>query len=372
MPQVRTTRSVRAVSLLFLVGTALALQACGPTEAAPPPVAMDTVLQTIRSYGRGHQGIPAPAINGLPDATEATYVDHVRTLLDQGNYAELENIAQTNRSERGRFVAGNWRNNDFFNALVWVSPGAVPRDSDYQQHFDKLKKWQAARPVSSAAKIALAKLYVDYADFARGTDSADSVSSGQWKKYRTRTAVAKQSLLEAAALKERDPHWYLVMESVAHNEGWEKADMRELLDQALAFEPDYFHFYRIYSYYILPQWYGDPGELQAFAEEVASKNPEPAGSILYFQILSTFSCYCDRDIEELKTANWQKLQLGFANLQAGYGLSDLNANRFAEMASVFKDKAVAREAFAHVIRREPSVWLTEESFQQFRDWANTP
>jgi hypothetical protein len=332
---------------------------------------METVMQIIRTYGRGHQGTPAPAVSGLPDTGSATYMDHVHSLLDQGNYGELESIARTNRLERGRFVAGDWRNNDFFNAVVWVSPGAVPGDSDYGQQIEKLKKWLAARPDSAAAKIAIAKLYVQYADFARGTGYADSVSTKEWSQFRTRTAIAKEILLEASNLKERDPHWYYVMEGIAHNEGWEKAEMRELLDQALAFEPDYFHFYRAYSYYILPRWYGDPGELQAFAEQVASKHTDPAGSILYFQILSTLSCYCDQDIDELKATDWQKLQLGFANLQAGYGLSDLNANRFAEMATVFRDRPVAREAFSHIVRRNSAVWLTEDSFEQARAWANS-
>lgn len=372
MLSIQNERLARPASLLLLFVASLGLEACGHTEAAPPAVPMDTVMQTIRSYGRGHQGTPAPAPSGVPDATSATYMENIRTLLDQGNYAELEAIAQTNRSERGRFVAGDWRNNDFFNSVVWVRSNAPLKDSDYQHQFDKLKKWQAARPDSAAAKIAFAKLYVQYADFARGAGYADTVSNRQWAQYRARTAIAKQALLEAATLKERDPHWYFVMEGIAHNEGWEKADMRELLDQALAFEPDYFHFYRVYSYYILPQWYGDPGELRAFAEEVASKHPEPGGSILYFQILSTLSCYCERDIEELKTTDWPKLQLGFANLQAGYGLSDLNANRFAEMATVFGDRPVAREAFSHIIHRDTGVWLSENSFQQARAWADAP
>ena len=372
MPPIHNNRLLRATHLLSLLAVAVGLQGCGHVEAAPPAVPMEVVMQTVRSYGGGHQGTPAPAVPDLPDTSEATYVEHVHSLLDQGNYAELESIARTNRVERGRFAAGDWRNNSFFNAVVWVSPGSAPRDSDYQQQIEKLKKWQAARPDSAAAKIAIAKLYEQYADFARGTGYANSVSNTHWRQYRVRTALAKQALLEAAALKERDPHWYIIMQNIAHNEGWEKADARELLDQALAFEPDYFHYYRVYSTYLLPQWYGDPGEISAFAKQVAAEHPEPAGSILYFQIMSTLSCYCQRDMEELKTtADWKLLQLGFANLQAGYGLSDLNANRFAAMATVFGDKPVAREAFSHVGQRNTAVWLTEDSFQWARSWANS-
>lgn len=370
MPAIHHARPRQAAFLLLLFIPAFGLEACGHIEAAPPPVSMDTVMQTVRAYGRGHQGTPAPALPDFPDTAEMAYGERVHSLLEQGNYAELESLAQINRSERGRFIAGSWRNNNFFNSVVWMPSTALLKDSDYQKQSEKLKKWQADRPDSASARIALAKFYVSYADFARGTGYADTVSKTQWKQYHARTAIAKQALIEAATLKDRDPQWYFVMECIAQNEGWEKADMRELLDQALAFEPDYYHFYRPYTNYLLPQWYGDPGEIPVFAKEIASTRSEPAGSITYFQITSGLACYCGSEIEELKTADWQKLQLGFANLQTAYGLNNLNANRLAEMAMVFHDRPVAHEAFSHVIQRDPVVWLTEDSFEQARAWAN--
>jgi hypothetical protein len=332
---------------------------------------METVRQIIRTYGRGHQGTPAPALPEFPDTAEMAYGERVHSLLGQGNYAELESLAQTNRSERGRFIAGGWRNINFFNSVLWMPGVDAPKDSDYQRQSEMLKKWQAARPDSATALIAIAKFYESYANFARGSGYADTVSNRQWKQYRTRTALAKQALIQAATLKDRDPQWYFVMECVAHNEGWEKTDMRELLDQALAFEPDYYHFFRPYTTYLLPQWYGEHGEIPVFANEIAASRPEPAGSITYFQVVSGIACYCGTDIEEMKTADWPKLQLGFVNLQKAYGLDNLNANRLAEMATVFQDKSVAHEAFSHVIQRDPVVWLTEDSFEWARSWANS-
>jgi len=367
---IRNARHASSAFLLLLIVPVLGLAACGHVEAAPPAVPMDTVMQTIRAHGRGHQGTPAPALPEFPDTAEMAYGERVHTLLEQGNYTELESLAQNNRLERGRFIAGAWRNMNFFNSVVWMPDAAVPGDSDYQRQCERLKKWQAARPDSASARIALAKFYVSYADFARGTGYADTVSNTQWRQYHVRTALAKQALLEAATLKDRDPQWYFVMECIAQNEGWEKADTRELLDQALAFEPDYYHFFRPYTNYLLPQWYGDPGEIPAFAKEIASTRPEPASSIVYFQVVSGIACYCGSDIEEMKTADWAKLQLGFANLQTAYGLDNLNANRLAEMATVFQDRSVAHEAFSHVIERDSVVWLTEDSFEQARSWAN--
>jgi hypothetical protein len=85
---------------------------------------MATVMQAIHDYGRGHQGTPAPMPTGEPETAVNSYILQIRTLLDQGNYAELEKIAATNLSERGRFVAGDWKNNSFFNATAFPDPSS--------------------------------------------------------------------------------------------------------------------------------------------------------------------------------------------------------------------------------------------------------
>jgi hypothetical protein len=43
------------------------------------------------------------------------------------------------------------------------------------------------------------------------------------------------------------------MQLVAHDEGWDQADVRELFDQGVAFEPEYYHHYREYARYVSPQ-----------------------------------------------------------------------------------------------------------------------
>jgi len=139
----------------------------------------------------------------------------------------------------------------------------------------------------ATARISLATLYLNYASFARGSGYANTVTDGQWRLFQERTVLGKQLLLEAARLKERDPYWYTSMQQVAQNEGWDKSQARELLDQAVAFEPSYYHYYRLYAAYLLPQWYGQPGDIPAFGEEVSSHVSEPDSSILYFQIVSS-------------------------------------------------------------------------------------
>ncbi|MGO9844398.1 MAG: hypothetical protein ACLPZF_24860 [Candidatus Acidiferrales bacterium] len=235
-----------------------------------------------------------------------------------------------------------------------------------------LDKWIAAYPKSAAARISLAEFYINYGDFARGTGYADSVSNSQWRLFNERTALAKQALLEAAAFPERDPYWYAAMQMVAHHEGWNKDQARDLLDQAIAFEPGYYHFYVDYAYYLLPQWYGEKGDIQAFAEKTSAQLLSPDNSIVYFQIMSSLACYCQESMEGLSRASYQELRDGYVNLFRLYGTSNLTANRFALMAAMFHDKFSAHEAFAEVASRDSTVWTTQESFEYFRAWANAP
>src|SRR5689334_16719514 len=180
-------------------------------------------MKAIHDYGRGHQSAISPAPASAPQETDEHYA-----------------------------------------AAIAVPPGDEVKDSDYDSRLAIAKRWVAAYPGSATARIALADIHSSYAGFARGSGLADSVSDANWKLFYSRVAQAKQVLLEAAALKDKDVHWFDVMMQVSGSEGWDRAQERELFDQAVAFEPSYYRFYRRYASYLLPQWYGEPGDVQAF------------------------------------------------------------------------------------------------------------
>ncbi len=329
-------------------------------------------MQVVHDYGRGHQSPPFPASDALPDETDEKYSAHITSFFVQGDFAQLEKIAQQNRKEKGRLIGGVWKTNAFFNAVSFPVHTGELKDSDYQLQIATVKKWVAAYPDSATPRIALASTYSNYGSFARGTGYANTVSNSQWKIYRASTARAKQALLEAAQLKDRDPQWYELMQGVAHDEGWDKDHAHDLLEQAVAFQPGYYHYYRLYSTYLLPQWYGEIGDIQAFAEQTAAHHPEPESSMFYFDIISTLACYCKQDLEDLPKTSWPTLKQGYAGIQQHYGISDLEANRFAFMAYIFKDKAAAHEAFDSVVTYKPDIWYSKDVFANARDWASSP
>ncbi len=174
-----------------------------------------------------------------PQETDEQYAGSINNLFVHENFAELEKIEQRNRIEKGRVAGGIWKSSSFFTAIA-LPRGEEIKDSDYDFRLSIAKKWVAAYPGSATARVALADIYTAYADSARGTGHADSVSDANWKLFYSRVAQAKQVLLEAAAMKDKDAHWFDVMMQVSNGEGWDPPQERELFDQAIAFEPSYY------------------------------------------------------------------------------------------------------------------------------------
>jgi hypothetical protein len=364
----------RTTSLAALLILAVASSSCGHSGQAPAPaqISIETVMQAVHDYGLGHLTLPPPAAPTPDSEADQAYRADIGLLLAEENFAQLEKIGEQNRTERGLFVGGAWINNAFFNATGSPAHDGAIKDSDYKFQIRRVEKWIAAYPQSSAARITLARVYTNYAGFARGDGAADEVSNSQWELYRERAALAKDALLAAANFKERDPHWYEAMQQVAFEEGWHKHQARELLNQAVAFEPSYYHYYREYADYLKPQWYGTPGEIKAFAEDASSPLPEPDSSILHFRIVSSLACNCKPEMEDLPYISLAKTRDGYNNVNRIYGYSNLNANRFAFMAVRLQDRAVAGPAFADIQYMEPGVWGGPITYESSRTWANTP
>jgi Domain of unknown function (DUF4034) len=358
----------RIILLFALLVLAIVTSSCNHNVIAQDqPQAADAVMQTIHDYGQGHKPAATPAQTSTPDLTEEVYQAQITQLVVQQKFAQLEKIAQGNRGESDRLLGGGWKNYFFFEATGRRQDNL--QDSDYELAITGAKKWISVYPTSAAARISLALIYVNYANFARGTGYAQTISEAQWNLFNERLNVARETLLGASRLKERDPRWYEAMQELAFGQGWNKAQMTTLLEEALRFEPEYFHYYREHATYLKPQWYGDDGDIDAFAREVASRFAEPKSSILYFRIDSSLACYCSPIYDDLSGAAWPKLKEGYDNLQRLYGTSNVNANRFALMAYRFQDQSSAHDAFGSIAKMEPDVWTIEQIYERARGWA---
>ena len=321
------------VPLLFFAGLTL-IRSHPPAVRSYHPV--NLAMPALRTYGIG---LSVPNfVHPVVSPQEAwRYREDIRAIFLSENFAELEKIAQTNRDNPTFLPGGVWKSHEFYVAIESPASYHPITDADYESYIEKAKRWQAAFPESSAARISSARSYLSFANFG-GTAYADSVSEQQWHAFNERTAAAQQILLDAAH----------------------------------AIQPTNYHLYRSYAHYLLPQWYGSFGDIQKLAEEAAAKNPEPLGSMLYFQVMGEVACYCQTMTEQLAPADWKKLKIGYAKLTETYGPSNYNANLYGAMSAVFCDKDAGREAFRLIAFRDTGVWTDDKSFSSIRDWTNSP
>jgi hypothetical protein len=340
--------------LLFLsLSASLYAQTPGPATAAPP-------AEPACAFAE-------PEIDGATDVEGLQrYHTAIANLLAEEKFDDLDCIAHEARVNKTRLPGGTWKLVMIYAALE--APTGHATEQDWKDHLAPLEHWVAAKPQSVTARIALANSYVSYAWDARGGGYADTVTTNGWDLFNERLQTARKVLDEAFALPEKCPEWYLVMQNIALGQNWDLQRETALFQQAIAFEPEYYSYYRVQAVLLLPKWNGEEGDAAAFASKVADQDGGKHGDILYFQIAAKLACSCNDP--ETKGMLWERIQKGFAAAEETYGTSVTNLNSFALLAINFRDYTVADSAFKRIGDNwDKQVWTTETWFKQNRDTA---
>lgn len=360
----------------------LALLGVGVTQdqATPPqqePLSLGEIARRYQQQKQAQGAVPSQQATGsLKTASkmsddEDLYKAQIQQLLSQRNFAELEKSADEDRRTKARFAGGVWKLYVFYDAFTQPATSGHPTMTDWNVLFSTLKEWTEAKPESITAPVALARAYIGYAAEARGSGFADTVTETGWKLHDERTEQARQILIKAAKLKRRCPFWYQAMQNVAMSQGWEKSEAKALFDQAVAFEPDYYHYYREYINFLLPKWYGEDGEAEQFANEIAGRMTGDQGDFLYFEMASAINCQCGNNEDHMANLSWPRIKRGYEVLQRLYGTSNLKDNRFAYMAFLAQDKSAAQEAFMRIGQGwNPYAWRNRQYFDAVKAWAS--
>jgi hypothetical protein len=335
---------------------------CWATTAA---VAATLLLTLPPALAADELATPGAAADGLDlsDTDQREFRVSVLGLFNSGRYADLNALAQQLQQQRSRFRGGAWRLHVFFGTLS--SPGAeTATDADWKAQITRLEKWTQISPASATPRIALAQTYLRFAWKARGHGFANTVTPEAWALFKDRVQLARTTLEQSAALAESSPHWYLQMQNVALDQQWDRAAFDALAERALAHEPGYYYFATSESNYLLPKWYGKPGDTERYAAEVADRLGGDEGDALYFQIAATINC-CNRT--QAPVLSWPRVQRGFAAIESLYKSTNRERNVMAYLAVHGGDTATAQQLFARIGNdwSEP-VWKSKAAFDAAR------
>ncbi len=313
----------------------------------------------------GPNSDPSTDVHALRD-----YRDTIRRMLKAERIEELDCLADRARSSKERFPGGLWKLKQLYTGLS--EPGQYrmhATQEDWDLLLQRLQHWVTARPNSVTARVALASAYLGYAGDARGTGYSNTVSESGWKLFGQRTAEARRILNEASNLP-RCPEWYLAMMLVAEDQDWDAAEKRALFEEAFKFEPGYFYYARVRASRLLPKWGGEPGGTERFTEGVADRIGGDQGDILYFQIASAnYVISCSPDDPHL---SWERIERGFEASEKQYGVSMLNLNRIAFLASHFgkRDPIVTDKILTRIGEQwDEETWDSKADFDMVKKWA---
>jgi len=335
-------RSRRAVSAILLIAVALtpSLAFAQVTPPAAPQLAIGT-------------------------ANDQAFALDLVQKLNAEKFDDLDQIAAQLRRDKTRVRGGYWKLAMFYGYL----DRPLLNDKDSVDHLEHLRHWVAARPESITARIALARSLHRWAWVARGNGFANTLTPEMVKLFTERSRESLSVLESAEKLGTMDPEWYLQMMAAGVALEWDHTRMQSVFDRGVAFEPGFFYLYTSYANYLLPKWYGKPGDAANFAKESADRVGGDDGDILYFRIATVLVSRSNGNfpVDEL---DWHRILHGYTMLNQTYGAVWGYVNQLAYMAYKFNDREVAQQQFALVGNHWlPAVWRDKLFFDRARDWS---
>jgi hypothetical protein len=222
---------------------------------------------------------PSPDCSRVPD--EAS----IQKLLKKKAYDEIESLASRSRDCKVETSDGLRALEAFYNRVANLESEAP--ESRHKTLIRRVSKWKKARPESPTPRVALAMAYRAFAWNARGSGMASTVTEQGLKIFHERMGMALAELGEGV---ERDPQAYVELMEAAKAgfipRGTERKDAAySVFLKGIEVDPDYYPLYYEMTTQLLPRWYGEPGEWQAFAREFSDKRGGFAGQVLYTRIL---------------------------------------------------------------------------------------
>ncbi len=290
-----------------------------------------------------------------------------RKLFEERRFEDLDKLAAELRAGKSLFRDGSWKIRAFYKSFECSEEAPANAWKAGERIHEE---WVAAKPASITAQLAHANFLVNYAWFARGSGYASTVSERENFSFGKRLDSALEILKSSRSFPEKDPMWWNVALTTALGQGWPKADFDRLLDEAVAFEPEFYRYDYQRAYSLLPRWYGEPGDWEAYALKAAARK-DGLGVETYARIVIGMRPFHDQIFRNSK-ASWPKTKEGLQQLRKKYPDSLAFINEAALLATMASDQAYAKEMFELLGDTYlPAVFRKPESFTHYRHWAQT-
>jgi len=342
-------------ALLILQGACQFQIGALPRTTQKAPKSVDQVTTPITNANVG------PAYNA--------YVDEVRKHWANNNYKWLEGEAKRLGESKDRLPGGYWKLRVLYQSIEGVVD-REPFDDAWQEHFARVETWMKEHPDAAMPRIILADLWRSYAWKARGTGYANTVKPENWKIFDERLEKTTEILGEAADLEEKSPEWYLTALLAARGHGEDREAYEKLFEQSILIEPTYYYLYQAKAGHLLPQWYGERGEWERFAENASNNVGSEQGDIILFTVYTNQMSNGNLDFMNTRQAIAPRLLAGFRAIDKLYGSSPQRLNEACLISFFAGDNEIPAELMKRIGNDyDLTVWKDVSNFNIFRQEA---
>lgn len=278
----------------------------------------------------------------------------VQIAFHAGDFEELDKIFDRISSGEERFDDGE----SYLMTYLTTLDRLYKSWQRWDEHLDKIKRWQSERPASTAAKFAEARYWHTYAWVARGDGYASQVSKESWKLFHDNLAKATAVLDELKPLAKQIPGWYTQKIQLAIDSG-DPELARAMFDEGIAQHRQFYALYLVMARPYQAKWGGSDEQLEQFADEAVALSKGFEGRGLYSRIFWTMDVMHGMPFisEKNPVPNWKKLNAGFADLIKLYPKSDNILNQYTSVACRSDDSKLYRK-----LRTKLGAYLDETSF----------
>lgn len=288
-------------------------------------------------------------------------------LLEERKFDALEENAARLRSEKTRYVDGDWVLPAWYSALGAKSDWPENR---ILRRLEALEAWRLRRPDSPTPLILLGHAWTSYAWSARGDGWASEVSDRGWTLFSERLKRAEEFYERAESMTARCPELHRGQMILATAQGRSRVEIDALFAKAVSREPLYDEYYFQMATYLLPRWHGAEGEWIVFARDASDSLRDRIGQEMYPRIIQRIWGNAREDVNfRVAPASWPRMRRGLLDLVDRNGDSNWALNIFAWYACRAGDKETARAVFARIDRPDLDVWDAIEIFENWKRWA---
>ena len=317
---------------------------------------------------------PTP-VNKVPPqkANFTTEFDEVSSsayrLFSESKFSELETLAAKYRLSKERVKGGSWKLRALYDGLTSPASDKSIGDNEWQAHLHQMQAWVESQPKSVTAHVAQAVAFIGYAWFVRGTKSSKDVDENAWPPFYDALKKAKESLNEVYDQRTQCVHWFVAMMAIQQLDGSEFHEFDSTFQEGTWLEPTYEYLYMLKAVYLLPKWFGQPGDWEKFAKKVADGAGNKYGDALYYFVANDMWINYGAYMVSKSQVDWDRAKRGFAVVDEMYGMDYDRLNKMAQLAMMANDQEFGVAMFDRLGDHwDPEVW-NRTNFELGKRWA---